>query len=223
MTRFPRNARFAPHAAWLALIVLAGCQTPPSATAPASSTAAPAAPAPAAAAQDPLARAQAAAQAFSGRLRGTLQAAVQAGGAEAAVDVCHSAAPAIAEEVMREHGVRLGRVALPGRNRNPGQAAQGWQHEALLEFERAVQAGAPAAAQASVRRDGLPVGVALRMVRGIPTEPGCLACHGREVAPAVKAAIARHYPGDAATGFDVGGLRGALWVEVPAAGNAGME
>ena len=32
----------------------------------------------------------------------------------------------------------------------------------------------------------------------------------------VKAAIARHYPDDAATGFDVDDLRGLLWVEVPA-------
>ena len=31
-----------------------------------------------------------------------------------------------------------------------------------------------------------------------------------------RAALARHYPGDTATGFEAGDLRGALWVEVPA-------
>ena len=58
--------------------------------------------------------------------------------------------------------------------------------------------------------------LALRLMRGIATEPGCLACHGAQVAPAVRAAIAAHYPDDAATGFAVGDLRGGLWVEVPA-------
>ena len=112
-------------------------------------------------------RAKAAAQAFSVRLRGRLQAAMQAGGPTAAVEVCHAEAPAIADAVMAEHGVRLGRVAL-------------------------------------------------RLMRGIATEPGCLACHGAQVAPAVRAAIAADYPDDAATGFAVGDLRGGLWVEVPA-------
>nr|WP_298149412.1 DUF3365 domain-containing protein [uncultured Pseudoxanthomonas sp.] len=164
-----------------------------------------------------LGRAKAAAQAFSGRLRGRLQAAMQAGGPTAAVEVCHAEAPAIADAVMAEHGVRLGRVALPGRNRNLGQAADGWQRATLEAFQQAVLQGAPAAEQVSVVRQGLPEGVALRLMRGIATEPGCLACHGTQVAPAVRAAIAAHYPEDAATGFAVGDLRGGLWVEVPAA------
>jgi len=54
------------------------------------------------------------------------------------------------------------------------------------------------------------------MMRSIATEPGCLACHGSEVAEPVRAAIAERYPDDHATGFAVGDLRGALWVEVPA-------
>jgi len=164
-----------------------------------------------------LARAQAAATAFGGRLRAALQAAMQAGGPTAAVEVCQAEAPAIATAVMATHGVRLGRVALPGRHRNPGQAAGGWQLAALDAFQRAVEDGAPAGEQVAVLRTDLPDGVALRMVRGIATEPACLACHGGQVAPAVRRAIAAHYPDDAATGFAVGDLRGALWVEVPTA------
>ena len=93
------------------------------------------------------------------------------------------------------------RVALPGRNRNAGQAAEGWQLATLDAFQQAVLEGAPAAEQVSVVREGLPEGVALRLMRGIATEPGCLACHGAQVAPAVRTAIAAHYPDDAATGF----------------------
>ena len=141
---------------------------------------------------------------------------MQAGGPTVAVEVCHAEAPAIADSVMAEHGVRLGRVALPGRNRNAGQAAEGWQLATLEAFQQAVLEGAPAAEQVSVVREGLPEGVALRLMRGIATEPGCLACHGAQVAPAVRAAITAHYPDDAATDFAVGDLRGGLWVEVPA-------
>jgi hypothetical protein len=172
---------------------------------------------PAAPAPDPdLDRARAAAMAFSGQLRGRLQAAMAEGGPIAAVEVCGIEAPVIAETVMAEHGVRLGRVAMPGRHRNPAQAADGWQLATLVQFRQAVAEGAAAGEQVSVVRDGLPDGVALRMMRGIATEPGCLACHGGDVVPEVREVIARHYPRDGATGFAVGDLRGALWVEVPA-------
>ncbi|MDX9740469.1 MAG: DUF3365 domain-containing protein [Gammaproteobacteria bacterium] len=167
-------------------------------------------------AQDPLERAKAAAQAFSGQLRGKLQAAMGEGGPVLAVGVCRTEAPAIAEAVMREHGVRLGRVAMPGRNRNPNQAADGWQLQALKDIQKAVDEGAPAAEQVRIYRDDLPADVALRMMRGIATEPVCTSCHGVDMTPEIRDAIARHYPDDGATGFAVGDLRGALWVEVPA-------
>lgn len=160
-------------------------------------------------------RARSAAMAFSGRLRGTLQAAMAEGGPVAAIDVCGTDAPRIADAVMAEHGVRLGRVAMPGRNRNPAQAAGDWQLATLEHFQQAVAAGALAAEQVAVVRDGLADGIALRMMRGIATEPGCLACHGTQVAPDIRDAIAQRYADDGATGFEVGDLRGALWVEVP--------
>ncbi len=164
-----------------------------------------------------LERARAAAQAFSGQLRGRLQAALAEGGPVAAVGVCHDDAPRIAAAVMAQYGLRLGRVALPGRNRNPEQAATDWRLATLEDFQQAVDAGGAAAEQVVVVREGLPQGITLRMMRGIVTEPACLTCHGRNIDPAVQAVIQRHYPADAATGFDVGDLRGALWVEVSAA------
>lgn len=162
-----------------------------------------------------LGRAMQAAQAFSTRLRERLQAGIEAGGAAQAVAVCHSDAPRIATEVMREHGVRLGRIAVPGRNRHPQQDARDWPRAAIERFQQAVDAGGAAAAQREVIREGLPADVAVRLVRGIATEAACLACHGTTLEPAVRAALARDYPADRATGFAVGDLRGALWVEVP--------
>ncbi len=201
-------------AACLGLLVLAGCrrtaEEQPAPPQPPSVSEAPSA-------DDPsLERAKRAAQAFSSQLRSALQGAMHSGGPEAAVEVCYAVAPAIAEEVMQTHGVRLGRVALPGKNRNPQQAAQGWQLAALTAMQAAVADGARPEEQVLVRRDGLPEGVALRMMRGIATEAVCVTCHGASIAAQVREAIARRYPGDSATGFAVGDLRGALWVEVPA-------
>ena len=218
MKRHPRRLPAALLCA-TALLGVSGCsQLADKTVAPTAATATPPA-----ATDAELQRAKTAAQAFSGQLRAKLQAAMGEGGPVAAVDVCHAEAPRIADAVMAEHGVRLGRVALPGRNRNAGQAADDWRLATLEQFQQAVDQGAAAAEQVSVQRKDLPEGIALRMMRGIATEPGCLACHGSTVAPAVRDAIARHYPGDAATGFDVGDLRGALWVEVPLAQEQGLK
>ena len=49
-------------------------------------------------------------------------------------------------------------------------------------------------------------------MKPIVTEPVCLVCHGKAVPEAVAAAIAERYPGDGATGFEAGELRGAFTV-----------
>lgn len=207
----PRLVRLASATALTALLCAACVQDVPP---PAPAAAAP--PDPAAASADvALERARAAAMAFSGQLRNRLQSAMAEGGPTAAVEVCHTEAAQIASAVMVEHGVRLGRVAAPGRNRNPAQAADGWKLATLEAFQRAVDDGAAAGEQVAVMREHLPDGVALRMMRGIATEQVCLACHGAEIAPEVRETILARYPDDGATGFALGDLRGALWVEVP--------
>jgi hypothetical protein len=206
----------------LALGLLAGCAgetAPVPATEPAPAQASAPAPAPVAADSEPSPEAQARAQAamrdFSERLRGELRAAMTADGAAAAVDFCHDQAPRIADEVMAEHGVRLGRVAVPGRHRNPGHVAEGWQADVLGSFQSAVDRGGPPEAQLAVMRDALPADVELRMARGIRVEAACLMCHGASIAPEIAARIEQNYPDDHATGFREGDLRGLVWVEVP--------
>ncbi len=169
----------------------------------------------AAPASDAQARAQAAMATFGGRLRSELGEAMQRDGALGAVDFCHVQAPIIADEVMAEYGVRLGRVAVPGRNRNPGNVASGWQAEALADFQAAVDAGGAPEAQVRAIRAPLPGDIELRVARGIRVEPACLMCHGTSVAPELAARIAQRYPDDRAMGFSEGDLRGAIWVEVP--------
>lgn len=194
---------------------LAGCSSEPGAPAAVGPTLVKSPDAPVVADSGPVGRANAAAADFSGQLRAALQERMQSRGPVAAVDFCHAQAPRIAEAVMAEHTVRLGRVAVPGRNRNAQHAPADWQLAALAGFQSQVDAGATPGEQLFVQRDDLPPGVALRMMRGIAVEPVCLACHGQAVSAPVAQAVARHYPADAATGFDIGDLRGGLWVEVP--------
>jgi len=204
----------------LAIGLLAGCAGEP---APSAAPAAAAAPEPVVdvPAPDAQARAQAAMKDFGERLRTELREAMSRDGAPAAVDFCREEAPRIADSVMAGHGVRLGRVAVPGRHRNPANMADGWQGEVLETFQSAVDAGDAPEAQLAVMRDGLPAGVELRMARGLRVEAACLVCHGGTVAPEITRRIEQNYPGDRATGFSEGDLRGLVWVEVPAsAGSA---
>ena len=216
----------------LALAMLAGCGSEPApedVATPAAETAAvpepepTPAPAPAPAEEatpDAQARGQAAMREFGDRLRNELRAAMSQDGAAGAVSFCHDQAPRIADEVMATHGVRLGRVAVAGRNRNPGNAHGGWQGELLDSFQLAVNTGGAPESQMAVIRDDVPAGVELRLARGIRVEAACLMCHGDNIAPPIAERLAALYPEDRATGFLEGDLRGLVWVEVPAATEA---
>ncbi|KAB2899551.1 MAG: DUF3365 domain-containing protein [Dokdonella sp.] len=162
------------------------------------------------------ARAQAAAQDLGRQLKAALAQQLERGGTVGAITFCHEEAPLIAARVGAAHGVRIGRVAVTGRLRSPANAAESWQAQGLAGFEARVAAGEPVSALVQVQQQDLPAGVALRLMRGIAVEPMCLACHGKELAADTRAALQRLYPRDAATGFAVGDLRGAMWVEVPA-------
>lgn len=168
------------------------------------------------AAPTPQKRAQAAAQAFASALRGQLQAQVTEVGPAGALAFCKREAPRIAADIQDRHRVRLGRVPVSGRLRNPANAPGDWQAGMLAEVVARARAGEPPDALTVVQTQDLPQGVALRMGKAIAIEPACLACHGTQLAEPVRAALAKHYPADTATGFAVGELRGMLWVEVPA-------
>lgn len=202
--------------ATLGLALLAGgCAQMPAPATPADAAVVPA-PVSTVAAMPPAERARAAGSAFAAALKSALGAKLAEGGTVGAIDFCHDEAPKIAERVSAEYGVRLGRVPVAGRQRSPANAPAAWQAEVLAAFERDAAAGTPVSALQHVRAGGLPAGVALRSMRGIAVEPVCLACHGKALAEDTRAALARRYPGDTATGFEAGDLRGALWVEVPA-------
>jgi len=158
----------------------------------------------------PQEQARAAVQAFSTALKGELMTAMQAGGPLAAIEVCHSKAPGIAEAVSLEQGMQLSRVSL--KNRNKENAANEWQAAVLMDFQERVDSGEDAAGLSWQQTVETGDGAEYRFMKAIPTGAVCLACHGKVLAPEVSAQIESLYPEDNATGFSEGDLRGAFVV-----------
>lgn len=149
-------------------------------------------------------RANGAREALFGTLMARLVAAMQDGGAPVAIDVCRVEAPAIASDTGAAHGVAIGRTSF--KLRNPENTPPAWAvpHVEARRAEPLVLRGS----------DG-----ALAALFPIVLKAECVQCHGPEadIAPDVLAAIQQTYPGDTATGFQEGDLRGWFHVIVPPA------
>lgn len=151
---------------------------------------------------------------LGGQLKGELTNAIAAGGPIAAINVCYLRAPEIAAQLSQASGARVGRTAL--RVRNPSNAPDDLERSVLEQFATDLGSGPidrPLEAVFEIRRGDA---VERRYMRAIPTDALCLTCHGKTIAPELAAAIARDYPNDQATGFELGQLRGAFSVVWPA-------
>jgi hypothetical protein len=148
-------------------------------------------------------RAEEARGALAGRLMGRLGEAMQSGGVTEAVSVCAVDAPRIAAEVGQEFGLSIGRTSF--RLRNPDNAVPAWGQSAV---ERRVQQPVYLVGE----------GGELGVLTPIRVSKRCLGCHGdpEGIDPAVREALAEHYPDDEAVGFAEGDLRGWFWTLVPA-------
>ena len=124
-----------------------------------------------------LASAHAAVKGLGETLKAQLVAAIKAGGPIAAVGVCRTIAPAIAEEKSRAHGLKVGRTALKVRNRD--NAPDEFERRVLEEFVRKIDAGADPATLEHAETVTQGDERVFRYMKAIPTaaEP-CLTCHG---------------------------------------------
>lgn len=166
-----------------------------------------------------VAAARGASNELGSKLKAQLMAAIKSDGPIAAIGVCNTIAPAIAEEAGAAHGLKVGRTAL--RVRNPANAPDDWERRALAAFAQEIAAGAdPAKLERAEMVTDATGASRFRYMKAIPmaAEP-CLTCHGNPE-PALKAAILKLYPSDEATGFKPGELRGAFTVSGPVIGPA---
>ena len=150
---------------------------------------------------------------FGGGLKGRLVEAMKQGGPVNAIEVCHTDAPAIAQKVSADSGWEVARTSL--KVRNPGNAPDPWELQALESFEQRKAAGESLETMEyseTVETDG---GKSFRYMKAIPTAAVCVNCHGAELAPEVAAELDRLYPQDQARGFGVGDIRGAFTLSKP--------
>lgn len=158
-----------------------------------------------------LAAARAAAKDLAETLKGQLVAAIKAGGPASAISACKTIAPTVSGETSSKHALTVRRTST--KVRNPSNAPDAFEARVLADFAKKIAAGADPATldySETVTDGGAKT---FRYMKAIPTaaEP-CLACHGSDLKPEVRAEISKLYPDDAATGFKAGDLRGAISV-----------
>lgn len=154
-----------------------------------------------------VAQAQGAVQVLSSTLKRELEVAMKTGGPVAAISLCHTKAPKIAEAIGIENGMEISRISL--KNRNPLMGVPNdWQTTVLKDFEAKQSAGEDLATMTYAEV----VGKEFRFMKAIPTSAVCLTCHGTELSPKITAKLTELYPHDKATGYKEGDLRGAFVV-----------
>jgi hypothetical protein len=154
-----------------------------------------------------IAKAQQAMNELQQELLAKLKAAMDRGGPDAAVEICRTEARLVADAVAKKRGVELGRTSH--RLRNPANAPRAWA--------RAVVDGRDGVKASTEELRVVDLGDRVGVLRPIGTTEACTTCHGREneVRQRIGATLAVAYPGDRATGFAPGDLRGWMWAEVP--------
>ncbi len=154
-------------------------------------------------------------------LVGRLTAAMEEGGPVGAVEFCSEEAIPLtgAVEVGQEGVMAIKRTSF--RYRNPANAPDEADEQALRYFEEHMMAGGevPSRYVQKVSEEEY------RYYQPLFLGEVCLRCHGQPDAmdPALVELLGSKYPGDLATGYEAGDFRGVVRVSVPASpsGSAG--
>lgn len=159
-----------------------------------------------------VARGDPAAMSLVRTLGGRLNAAVAARGPAGAVEFCAGEALTLTDSVSDALGQGWEVKRTSRRTRNPRNAPDSLEAEALRYFHAAVEAGQDPGSWVQRTPDG-----DYRYYIPLRTGPMCLQCHGEgpELDPAVREVLQRRYPADQATGYADGDLRGLVRVTVP--------
>ena len=98
---------------------------------------------------------------------------------------------------------------------NPRNASRAvpdaWERGILEEFDRKKAAGATAGELVHAET----VGSEYRYMQAQVAEGICLTCHGTELPNAAVSTLSEYYPDDAATGYSLGQVRGAISLRRP--------
>ncbi len=156
------------------------------------------------------------AKALAQRLGAELKKALSEQGAPAAIAVCSKAAPSLAAELSAANGGRVTRVSLRARDALLG-SPDAWEQKALADFAERQARGEAVDSMEVAEIVTEPQGRYFRYLKPLATQELCLTCHGPRdtLAPAVREALSKSYPHDAAVGYSLGQVRGAISIKRP--------
>jgi hypothetical protein len=140
------------------------------------------------------------------KLSSTLMEKIQEGGIRQAVGFCHQSALPITQEMSARHGAEIKRTSL--KFRNPENAPNEVEVAVLNQFADRLSRGDSLIPVVQLEADGRP-----HYYAPILAQKKCLMCHGelnKELSVTVDSIIKSRYPGDLATGYQEGDLRG-MW------------
>ncbi|MGB9766969.1 MAG: Tll0287-like domain-containing protein [Sulfurihydrogenibium sp.] len=147
-------------------------------------------------------------------LKGALMDAMQKGGPDEAVEVCSKKAMALTSQIEKETGYSVKRTTF--NYRNPANAPDKYEAEALRYFEESIKKGQmPQYYVQAINENGK---VMYRYYKPLKVEGVCLTCHGdpnlmdKKLLEKIKAL----YPNDKAVGYKDGDFRGVVRVTIPA-------
>lgn len=152
----------------------------------------------------------AAADQLASTLIGQLTTAMESGGPAGAIDFCSTRAMPLTDEVNASlEGLEVKRTTR--RLRNPANAADSLEDVALAWFEAQKEQGG--VFPSSWVQD---TGDEVRYYRPLVANGLCIQCHGQADAlnEEVRSILAERYPGDDATGYGAGDLRGLIRVSI---------
>jgi len=156
------------------------------------------------------------AQELTRQMGSEMRKALEAGGLQSAIDVCRNIEPEIASRVSVQNGWKVTRVGTRVRNPLLG-TPDAWEQSALLQFEKRLAAGEKLETIEFSQIVEEPFGKSYRYMKAIGVQPMCLNCHGApaDMSDEVRETLAKLYPHDQATGYQVGQLRGAVSIKRP--------
>jgi hypothetical protein len=199
------------RSAFLALLLLGACGRQPDADGSASAPPPPLGP-------EESARAAAEGGAIAGAiaqgLAQRLQAELERAGAAGAVDFCAREALALTDSLVgTTEATAVRRTST--RIRNPRNAPDALERVALAWFDSVHAATGelpPSYVQAAGEDE-------VRFYRPLTIAPFCTSCHGTPdaIQPEVRRMLDERYPGDRATDYEAGDLRGVIRVSLPRA------
>ncbi|MCF8262543.1 MAG: DUF3365 domain-containing protein [Melioribacteraceae bacterium] len=149
---------------------------------------------------------------FMGNLKSELLTAIKKGGPENAISVCSEKAVPLAEMIPEYNNYNIEIKRTTFKNRNPGNAADEFEIEALNHFESLVTKGET---NLKPYLQKLEPGV-YNYYRPLKIFDMCLNCHGKEelLTEEVKTELYRLYPYDKAKGYESGDFRGVVRVKI---------